>query len=172
MISVVVTLFREEPAVVDTLAALVPGVAEGLLRDVWLAAPAGLAFADDIADAAGCSLVSGGSALDRCRCASVLVIEGGIVPTGLWMQAAEDFLSASGRRETQAPVGAFPVGDSYGRIGMAASATQRLRAKLGRSLRGQPLIGPKTGVTALAESRRWPVVLLKPVAADRRNGSA
>jgi hypothetical protein len=176
MISVVVSLDREDPAVVDTLAALVPGVAEGLLRDVWLAAPAHLAFAEQVADAAGCGLVSdgmdaaarAGAALARCRADWALSVAGGVVPAGLWMQAAEDFLSVVSRRGASAPVGAFLLGDAYGRVGLCLSAAQRLRVSLRRPSSGQPLLGPKDGVTAITAAQRWPMVLLKAVAADRR----
>jgi hypothetical protein len=176
MISVVVSLDREDPAVVDTLTALVPGVAEGLLRDVWLAAPESLALAAEVADAAGCNLVSDGAdgparlaaALLRCRCGWVLSLAGGVVPAGLWMQAAEDFVSAVSREGERAPVGAFPLGDAYGRAGFARSAVQRVRASLGRPLSGQPLLGPIAGVAAVSERRRWPIMLLQAAAANRR----
>ena len=55
MISVVIPVESDEPALIDTLAALVPAAADGLVRDLVLAAAGGTEFLRQVADAAGCA---------------------------------------------------------------------------------------------------------------------
>jgi len=58
MISVVVPSGGAEPPVVATLAALVPGAAAGLIREVFLVAPKGSDAIARVADVAGCHFVA------------------------------------------------------------------------------------------------------------------
>jgi hypothetical protein len=100
MLSVVIPVARPEPALVDTLAALVPAAADGLLRDVLLAGRAGDAFVREVADAAGCDLLDMEADRDAVLVAGarqvkgpwVLVLEPGLVPGGDWMAETEAFI--------------------------------------------------------------------------------
>jgi hypothetical protein len=100
MLSVVIPVAHPEPALVDTLAALVPAAADGLLRDVVLAGSAESEFLRRVADAAGCGLlaVSGdrpstvASGARQVKGPWVLVLEPGLVPGGDWMAETEAFL--------------------------------------------------------------------------------
>jgi glycosyltransferase involved in cell wall biosynthesis len=59
MISVVIPTLNSERRLVPTLAALVPGSAEGMLREVLLADGGSRDATVEIADAAGCEFISG-----------------------------------------------------------------------------------------------------------------
>ena len=74
-------------AVVRTLSALVPAAVEGLLRDVTIAAPAGIAGLENIADHAGCGLVEAAdsraailAALAGTRESTIFLIRAGLAP--------------------------------------------------------------------------------------------
>src|SRR5947208_272535 len=104
MISVVIPVAHPEPALIDTLAALVPSAADGLLRDVLLAGddakPEVRDFVRDIADASGCGQLRAGrdrrsavaDGARRVKGPWLLVLEPGLVPGGDWMAEAADFI--------------------------------------------------------------------------------
>jgi hypothetical protein len=100
MLSVVIPVAHPEPALVDTLAALVPAAADGLLRDVLLAGAADSEFLQRVADAAGCGLLPlAGDRAAAVRTGAgqvkgpwVLVLEPGLVPGGDWMAETEAFI--------------------------------------------------------------------------------
>ena len=56
MISVLIPVETDEPALIDTLAALVPAAADGLVRDLVLAAREDTSFLRHVSDAAGCAV--------------------------------------------------------------------------------------------------------------------
>jgi hypothetical protein len=105
MLSVLVNVTGDDPALLDTLAALVPGVAEGLVRDVALLTAPANAYAQQVADAAGCAVVEAGPERDeriaagagRLRSDWFLVLESGLVPGGDWIVEAEAFLAEGPR---------------------------------------------------------------------------
>lgn len=82
MISVLIPVEVWEPGLVETIAALVPAVADGVVRDLVLIGPPDFEPLAAIADAAGCLLVHGeGSrsamialAARHARCDHVLVL--------------------------------------------------------------------------------------------------
>lgn len=88
MISVLIPVEVWEPGLVETIAALVPAVADGVVRDLVLIGPPDLEPLAAIADAAGCLLVHGeGSrsamialAARHVRCDHVLVLPPGLIP--------------------------------------------------------------------------------------------
>ncbi|WP_460449243.1 glycosyltransferase [Alsobacter sp. SYSU BS001988] len=138
MLTVMIPALDDEPALLDTIAALVPAAAEGVVRDVILIAPETTGFVAVVADAAGCALVraEGGrpemlaAGAASARCAWSLVIEPGLVPAGGWMDEAADFLAGS---PDGARGAAFTLTPRGGR--------GRLRAMLangGASLLGRP----------------------------------
>jgi hypothetical protein len=113
MISVVIPALHPVPALVDTLAALVPGVAEGLVRDVTIIAPAETPFLAAVTEAGGSGFVvaAGGRAdlikagAAQAKSGHVLVLEPGLVPLGDWMAALADSL-----RDIEGPhAGLIPV---------------------------------------------------------------
>jgi hypothetical protein len=172
MISVVVTLAHEEPAVVDTLTALVEAVADGTVRDAVIAAPPGLSFAHAVAEGAGCRLAEGEgvageiAALDQCRSEWILRIAAGMVPVGLWSKAVEDHCAARGAAEARA--GLFRVADAYGMTPWTRALAQRWRAASGRIDPAQPVLAPRPTMAAVVGGRRTPSMLLPATAADRR----
>lgn len=99
MLSVVLPVLREEPALVDTLSALVAGVAQGVVRDVVLAAARPSPLTERIADSGGCFLlpVDGDRAalvragLAQARSGVGMVLEPGLVPGGDWISEVADF---------------------------------------------------------------------------------
>jgi len=101
MISVILPALIEEPATIETLAILVEGVAEGILRDCVLVSAKPSDLFEHYADAAGCSfVVENGSynALLKKGAAQVrsdwsLVITPGLVPSGDWLNALADWIS-------------------------------------------------------------------------------
>jgi len=101
MISVILPALIEEPATIETLAILVEGVAEGILRDCVLVSAKPSDLFEHYADAAGCSfVVENGpyNALLKKGAAQVrsdwsLVITPGLVPSGDWLTALADWVS-------------------------------------------------------------------------------
>jgi hypothetical protein len=101
MISVILPALKEEPATLETLAALVEGVAEGVLRDCVLVSAKPSTLFEHYADAAGCAyivepgpyeaLVKKGA--DFVRSDWSLVLTPGLVPSGDWLAALGDWLS-------------------------------------------------------------------------------
>ena len=126
MISVVIPVAQEEPGLLDTLAALVPAVADGLVRDLVLVSSAPNRFAEDVADASGCGILvtPGARAAQLAASAAVLrapwilALEPGLVPAGGWMDEIADFMSDSGQAQracafTLVPRagGAYPIAE-------------------------------------------------------------
>jgi len=98
MISVLIPVEAWEPGLVETIAALVPAVADGVIRDLVLIGPPDLEPLAAIADAAGCLLVHGEGARDaliaraarHVRCDHVLVLPPGLIPSApLFAELAE-----------------------------------------------------------------------------------
>jgi len=161
MLSVVLPVLTEEPALVDTLAALVPGVAEGMVRDVVVVTGAPSKLTERIADSGGCVLLeaSGDRAelvrigLARARSTVGMVLEPGLVPAGDWIAETADFLEGP---EAERRVAVFSLALRGGlaaslRAGLvnAAASIGRLDPRLGRIGR-VALLGGKAPVTRLS----------------------
>lgn len=149
MISAVIPALSPVPALVDTLAALVPAVAQGLVRDVVIAANAETPFLTAVTEAGGSALVlaeGGRGALiragaKRAKSAHILVLEPGMVPQGDWIETLADALrDIDGNRAGLLPVAGAPwltwtarlTGHPDARLGLVAMAAalssgQRLR---------------------------------------------
>ena len=101
MISAVIPALIPIPALVDTLTALVPAVAEGLVRDVVIVAREETAFLTAITDAGGSTLVIAkgdrgaliAAGAQRAKAPHVLVLEPGMVPQGDWIATLSDCLA-------------------------------------------------------------------------------
>jgi hypothetical protein len=100
MISLILPLIDEEPALLDTLSACVAGVADGLIRDAVLVSPNFSEPMSRLGDAAGCmmvvaqgewpALISVAGAL--CRSDWWLILTPGLVPSGAWLSELSAFL--------------------------------------------------------------------------------
>jgi hypothetical protein len=99
MVSLILPMPRFEPALLDTLAACVPAVADGLIREALVVTPATVPALDPIIDAAGCGLLRAEgdawallqAAAGQARSPWLLVMTPGLVPTGGWIAACDDF---------------------------------------------------------------------------------
>jgi len=101
MLSVILPATADEPALIDTLAVLVEGVAEGVLRDCVVVSAKPSELFERCADAAGCmmvvengsreALIQRGAGLVRCDLS--LVITPGMVPSGEWLTALADWMA-------------------------------------------------------------------------------
>jgi hypothetical protein len=100
MLSLILPLPQPEPALLETLAACVPAVAEGLIREAIVVTPQRFHDLDVMIDAAGCQLIETQgderalllSGANHARCDWLLVIRPGFVPLSGWMAEVGDFL--------------------------------------------------------------------------------
>ena len=101
MISLILPLTRDEPALLDTLGACVSGVAEGVIRDAVLVTPHLSEPMEQMSDAAGCKvviaqggrseLVSAGAKVARSDW--WLVLTPGMIPSGPWLADLGSFIN-------------------------------------------------------------------------------
>ncbi|TCT05693.1 glycosyltransferase [Aquabacter spiritensis] len=151
MISVIIPTLNAERDLVPTLAALVPGVTGGVLRDVILADGGSNDDTAAIADAAGCVLLAGerdvgarlrqGAAQGRGRW--LLFLGTGSVLEEGWVREVGTFMEMAERRDLAARAAAtFRLSrDGYGVAPRIADAMSALRlAMLGRPHPGQGLL--------------------------------
>jgi hypothetical protein len=171
MLSVIVPVLAEESALIETLAALVPAVADGAVRDVSLAAPPSTGILRDLSDATGCRLVEAvgprdqliAAAAGQARCDWILVLEPGLVPGALWAVEATDFVARARRPESAG----FTLHPQRGAKAALAALGLNLSAGLfGRAHAHLGLIRPR------AASGRLPFTRLQSPIHDRRMGAA
>lgn len=109
MVSVIVSAGSDERGVVATLAALVPGAAAGLIRDVQLVDATGNAELERVADVAGCHLLivngpQGRRLAEGAKAAKspwLLFLRAGSIPDGRWIDEMTQFVEASGLHDTK-----------------------------------------------------------------------
>ena len=100
MVTALVIVREDDPGLLDTLAALVPAVADGVVRDALLLSVRETEFLRTVADASGCGLVTAGApdllaqGARAARSPWVLALEAGMVPGGLWMDDIADAVTA------------------------------------------------------------------------------
>jgi len=153
MISVVIPVAHEEPGLLDTLAALVPAVADGLVRDLVLVSSTPNRFAEDVADASGCGVVvaPGGRAAQLAAGAAVLrapwimALEPGLVPAGGWMDEIADFIADSGQVQRACALTLVP------RAGAGRLRPWLLNWRLAVTGQADPLQGLAAPKTAMAD---------------------
>ena len=153
MISVVIPVSHEVPGLLDTLAALVPAVADGLVRDLVLVSSAPNRFAEDVADSAGCSvLVSPGQRAAQLAATAVvlrapwiLALEPGLVPSGGWMDEIADFIADSGQAQRACALTLVP------RAGASRLRPWLLNWRLAVTGRANPLQGLAAPARAMAD---------------------
>ena len=103
MLSVLIATEDSERALVPTLAALIPGVTAGLIREVIIADAGSRDATAEVADVAGCRFVAGdgsaGARLKRAaamaRAAWFLFLCPGAVPDATWVGAAARFMQSA-----------------------------------------------------------------------------
>ena len=137
MLSVVLPVLVEEPALVDTLAALVPGVAEGMVRDVVVVTGTSSKLVERIADSGGCVLIEASGdrselvriGLARARSKVGMVLEPGLVPAGDWIAETADFLEGP---EAERRVAVFSLSVRGGLAASLNAALVNVAASIGR----------------------------------------
>lgn len=153
MISVVIPTLDSERLLVPTLAALVPGSAEGLIREVVLADGGSRDATDKIADAAGCETVSGppdagarlAAAVAATRGDWLLFLEPGAVLEDGWTREVGWFTGSAGFAGQGDRAATFRLAvDGSGLASRASAAAAALRlALLGTPRADQGLLIPK-----------------------------
>ena len=144
MLSVVIPTRNHERALVPTLAALVPGAADGLVRDVTIVDAGSTDATLEIADLAGCHVIGGGGAIGsrldagarQAKGPWLLFLEPGVVLEDSWrheVRSVIDALERAGRAGDRAAVFRFGL-DGFDR---RARTAERL-AGLSRLLTGLP----------------------------------
>ncbi|WP_420959731.1 glycosyltransferase [Brucella sp. IR073] len=95
MVSVIIETKNDEEALARTLAGLVGGAVEGLVRDVLIVDHGSSDHTSDVADAAGCVFLSNGSFADAVRQARgdwLLLLEPGARLLEGWAEAVRDHI--------------------------------------------------------------------------------
>jgi glycosyltransferase involved in cell wall biosynthesis len=103
MLSAIISTHESERALVPTLAALVPAVATGLLREVIVADSGSTDATAEVAEIAGCRFIGSSEPLGARLCAAasqtrtpwLLFLRAGCVPEPGWIQAAERFMQTA-----------------------------------------------------------------------------
>lgn len=162
MISAVIPALDPIPALVDTLTALVPAVAEGLVRDVVIVACEETPFLTALTDAGGSALViaKGGrkrliaAGAERAKSPYVLVLAPGMVPQGDWIATLGDCLAeVDEQKAALMPLAGKPW------LTWVAQLTRRPDPRLG-------MVATKTALVSGEPLSFRPV---QAVLADRRN---
>lgn len=149
MLSVAIPTLDDEAGLVPTLAALVPGAADGLVRDVIVADGGSADATLEIADLAGCEIMRGGVDLGRrldaaaraARGPWLLFLEPGVVLDDSWRHDVRSFVDAverTGEAKRRAATFSF-ARDGFGRrarLSEAGAAVSRLLTGLPRPEQG------------------------------------
>lgn len=144
MISVIIPTRNSERALVPCLAALVSGVASGVLRDVLLADAGSDDATAQVADAAGCTMIDGPhdmgaglrNAAERARCPWLLFLRPSVVLEEGWHREVRLFVDAAERHgATGQRAAAFRFAiDAFGTrprtLELAAAATRLLTGRV------------------------------------------
>jgi len=107
MLSAIIATHESERALVATLSALVPAVATGLLREVLVADAASRDATAEVAELAGCRIVSSDEPLGvRLKAAAaqtrtpwLMFLRAGVVPEPGWIPATERFMQRGNMAE-------------------------------------------------------------------------
>lgn len=144
MLSVVIPTRNDEAVLVATLAALVPGAAEGVVRDVTIADGGSTDSTLEIADLAGCKVVGGfadragrlDAAARRAKSSWILFLEPGSVLDEGWFREVRSLVETLERRgETASRAAVFSFG--IDQFGAGARASETL-VRIGEALTGLP----------------------------------
>jgi glycosyltransferase involved in cell wall biosynthesis len=162
MLSAVIPTDESERALVPTLAALVAGAADGILREVIIADAGSRDSTHEVADVAGCRVLTVPGALGpRLKAATaaargpwLLFLRPGIVLDSGWIRDAARFIEASEQHAaSEARAAVFRPGSAAGRP-ILIEAMSLMRAALGgRPSPDQGLIVAKRAYEALGGHR-------------------
>jgi glycosyltransferase involved in cell wall biosynthesis len=140
MLSAIIASHESERTLVPTLAALVPAVASGLLREVVVADGGSCDATAEVADFAGCRFMASAEPLglrlkeaaQATRAPWLLFLRAGCVPEPGWMAAAEHFMQVAEMQDGAGRAAVFRPrsGADLMRPGIADMLTM-LRAALG-----------------------------------------
>lgn len=133
MISVILIAETNDAAAVETLAALVEAVADGVLRDATLIGPPSDAL-DRVADAAGAARIAfAGSRAEMIKRAAIqaksdwlFVVTAGSVPTGAWISALAEFPTEAALNEA----GFLPLQSKRGIAAAISALVVNFRARI------------------------------------------
>lgn len=140
MLSVIIATHESERPLVRTLAALIPGATAGLLGEVIVADAGSKDATAEVADIAGCRLISSNEPLGtRLKAAALstrtpwlMFLRAGTVPEPGWITAADAFMQATDARSDAVRAAVFrpPAAADLLRPGLA-EVLSLLRAALG-----------------------------------------
>lgn len=146
MLSVIIASHESERTLVPTLAALVPGAAHGLLREVVVADAGSRDETAAVADLAGCRFISSCEPLGaRLKAAAkvtrapwLMFLRAGVVPEPGWIAAAEHFMQAAERLDDAGRAAVFrqPRGADPGLAEVLAALRAALRGRTPRPEQG------------------------------------
>jgi glycosyltransferase involved in cell wall biosynthesis len=146
MLSAIIATHESEQTLVPTLAALVPGVTCGLLREVIVADAGSRDATAEVAEIAGCRFISSNDPLGaRLKTAAtatrtpwLLFLRAGCVPEPSWIQATERFMRAADTAERAAVF--RQMGEAQAMRPALPELLALLRATLGRPKPNQGLL--------------------------------
>jgi hypothetical protein len=136
MVSVVVEAGSDEHALAEALAALVPAVADGFLKEALIADPLARSGVGRIADALGCTIVTAAprQVYARARCEWVLTLAPGVRLEPDWYFEARAFIDRVQRRPGHEVAAVFADASASGALafirGMSARFASQPRALL------------------------------------------
>lgn len=167
MLSVIIATHESERALVQTLAALVPGATAGLLTEVVVADAGSRDDTAEVAEIAGCRLITSGDMLGaRLKAAAtntrtpwLMFLRAGAVLEPGWITAADRFMQATDALEGAARAAVFrpPAAADLLRLGLA-EVIALLRVALGG--------GPKPEQGLLIARRFYDAIGGHPAQAD------
>lgn len=157
MISVIIPTFNDERRLVPTLAALVPGAADGLVVEAIVADGGSTDETAAVADMAGCRMIEGPAdaglrlrrAAETARAPWLMFVEPGTVLDEGWTRDVRAFLEQVSRRgeiDRRAAVFA-PGADDFGMRGVIRRLSLRAGLTLGR--------GPHPSLGLLISARHY-----------------
>jgi hypothetical protein len=117
MVTVVVEAGSDEHALAEALAALVPAVSDGFLREALIADPLASPGVGLIADALGCTIVTAAprQVYGRAKCEWVLTLAPGVRLEPDWHFEARAFIDRAQRRPGREVAAAFAGASASGR---------------------------------------------------------
>ena len=149
MLSAIIATHESERSLVPTLAALVPAVTCGLLREVVVADAASTDATAEVAEIAGCRFMSSpeplGGLLNAAAAAThtpwLLFLRAGTVPEAGWIQAAERFMQTADTPIAAERAAVFrQMGEAQAMRPALPQLLTLLRAMLGRPKPDQGLL--------------------------------
>jgi hypothetical protein len=170
MISVILPVLHDEPALIDTLSALVEAVADGVLRDAILIGPPS-ETTDRMADAAGAMRIEASGSRDdlilqaarQAKAEWLLIVTPGLVPTGDWIRSLAEFPTSAQDVDDAAFLALVPK-----RGWRAAFSALYLNHKARISGKPDPRLASLMSKSTLLQNRRPRFVRLEGGMIDRR----